>query len=146
MISMNVVTSTNEAVKYFTEHDYYAGDDAEQVKSSWHGKGAEKLELSGAVDKQEMARLLDGKVAESEQLGKRNRQGELNHKKGWDLTFSAPKSVSILALAGKDDRLVQVYNEAARTALDYLEKKLISTRKTVNGVTTLEKTGNITVA
>ena len=146
MISMKVVTSTNEAVKYFTEHDYYSGDDAEQVESSWYGKGAEKLELSGAVDKQEMARLLDGRISESEQLGKRNSQGELTHKKGWDLTFSAPKSVSILALVGKDNRLVDVHNKAVRTTLDYLEKELVSTRKTIQGITTPEKTGNITVA
>ena len=65
MISMKVVTSTKEAVKYFTEHDYYSGDDGDGVVSSWYGKGAKDLKLCGANDKTEMARILDGNLSDS---------------------------------------------------------------------------------
>ena len=68
------------------------------------------------------------------------------HKKGWDLTFSAPKSVSILGLSGKDSRLIEAHNNAVRTTLYYLESELVSTRKTIKGLTFRDPTKNITVA
>lgn len=63
--------------------------------SEWQGQGAEALGLSGEVDRDQFRDLLDGKIGE-QQLGT-YRDGRLEHRPGWDVTLSAPKSVSIMA-------------------------------------------------
>ena len=46
----------------------------------------------------------------------------MEHRAGWDATFSAPKSVSLTALVGGDDRVREAHRESVRTALDEMEK------------------------
>jgi conjugative relaxase-like TrwC/TraI family protein len=46
----------------------------------------------------------------------------MEHRAGWDATFSAPKSVSLTALVGGDDDVRQAPRESVRIALDQLEK------------------------
>jgi conjugative relaxase-like TrwC/TraI family protein len=45
----------------------------------------------------------------------------MEHRAGWDATFSAPKSVSVTALVGGDDRVREAHRESVRTALEHLE-------------------------
>jgi conjugative relaxase-like TrwC/TraI family protein len=45
----------------------------------------------------------------------------MEHRVGWDATFSAPKSVSLTALVGGDDRVREAHRESVRTALEHLE-------------------------
>ena len=45
----------------------------------------------------------------------------MEHRAGWDATFSAPKSVSLTALVGGDDRVREVHRDSVRVALDQLE-------------------------
>jgi conjugative relaxase-like TrwC/TraI family protein len=45
----------------------------------------------------------------------------MDHRAGWDATFSAPKSVSVTALVGGDDRVREAHRESVRTALEHLE-------------------------
>ncbi len=45
----------------------------------------------------------------------------MEHRAGWDATFSAPKSVSLTALVGGDDRVREAHRESVRTALEHLE-------------------------
>ena len=55
-----------------------------------------------------------------------NAQGDtvrsMEHRAGWDATFSAPKSVSLTALVGGDDRVRDAHRESVRVALDEMEK------------------------
>jgi conjugative relaxase-like TrwC/TraI family protein len=55
-----------------------------------------------------------------------NERGEtvrsMEHRAGWDATFSAPKSISLTALVGGDDRVGEAHRESVRTALDEMEK------------------------
>ena len=44
------------------------------------------------------------------------------HRAGWDATFSAPKSVSLTALVGGDDRVRHAHRESVRIALLELER------------------------
>ena len=46
----------------------------------------------------------------------------MEHRAGWDATFSAPKSVSLTALVGGDDRVREAHRESVRVALDEMEK------------------------
>ena len=64
-----------------------------------------------------LPRLLQGHLPNGERLGKKV-DGEILHRPGFDLTFSAPKSVSILALLGNDERIFQAIERATDKALE----------------------------
>ena len=62
------------------------------------------------------------------QLGRRGKDGEILHRPGRDLTFSAPKSVSIAALVGGDGRVVEAHDRAVAATLAWVEKNAAETR------------------
>ena len=72
--------------------DYY--HKGGEPKGIWHGLGADRLGFEGEVDKTEFLKLCDGFGKDGRALTKN--AGQENHVSGWDLTFSAPKSVSVL--------------------------------------------------
>ena len=61
-------------------------------------------------------------------LGRRGKDGSIEHRPGRDLTFSAPKSVSIAALVGGDRRIVEVHDRAVAATLAWVEKNATETR------------------
>jgi conjugative relaxase-like TrwC/TraI family protein len=140
--SVSALTSSAQASSYYEADDYYA--DGGLSPSEWHGKGAEELGLSGDVDRDQFRELLDGKIGE-QQLGT-VRDGELEHRPGWDVTLSAPKSVSIMAEVAGDRRLIGAHGEAVKTALAHIETHMAATRVRHGGVVTRETTGNLIVA
>lgn len=146
MLSIKAISSSTAASHYYSESDYYAKDGESDVSSRWQGAGAKNLGLEGEVDHQSFKELLDGKLADGSRIGRLNGNGETEHKKGWDFTLSAPKSVSILALAGGDKRLVAAHNEAVSTALKHLEDNYSMTRQQVNGAIKDVLTKNLIVA
>jgi conjugative relaxase-like TrwC/TraI family protein len=121
------------AATYYQEYsaDYYVEDLDHQ--GQWMGQGAEALGLEGAVDRDEFQLSLAGYVAghEVKNAGKENRQ------MGWDLTFSAPKSVSIV-WAGADTQHKQeielAHQRAVGCAFEYLEANTF-TRRGAGGAT-----------
>ena len=131
MLSIKAITNSGSASDYYNAADYYAKDDDSTSVSSWLGKGAQELGLKGPVDAVKFKELLEGKV-EDKQLGVII-NGELKHKCGWDLTFSAPKSVSMVALIGNDKRLLQAVKEASDETIKYVEKEYAITRQMDNG-------------
>ena len=121
------------AATYYQEHsaDYYVEDLDHQ--GQWMGQGAESLGLEGAVVREEFQLSLAGYVAghEVKNAGQENRQ------MGWDLTFSAPKSVSIV-WAGADAQHKQeieaAHQRAVECAFGYLEANAF-TRRGAGGAT-----------
>jgi conjugative relaxase-like TrwC/TraI family protein len=146
MLSIKTIKSAGHALQYYRDIiNYYAKDVANvEDKSQWYGKGAEILRLSGNVGDKEFEALLKGCV-EDQKLG-RNEAGEIKHRPGYDLTFSAPKSVSIMAEVMGDKRLDKAHDEAVKKTLNVIEKNHIYTRKTSEGVTEMVKTGNLVTA
>lgn len=140
--SVSALTSSAQASSYYEADDYYA--DGGLSPSEWHGKGAEELGLSGEVDRDAFRELLDGKVA-GQQLGT-VRDGQLEHRPGWDVTLSAPKSVSIMAEVAGDRRLIEAHGQAVKTALAHVETHMSATRVRHGGSVTREATGNLVVA
>lgn len=57
-----------------------------------------------------------------------NAHGIASHRAGYDLTFSAPKSFSTMALVAGDTRLIDAHNEAMNKAMEYIEKEFAQTR------------------
>jgi conjugative relaxase-like TrwC/TraI family protein len=140
--SVSALTSSAQASSYYEADDYYA--EGGISPSEWHGKGAEELGLSGDVDRERFRELLDGQVGD-QQLGT-FRDGQLEHRPGWDVTFSAPKSVSIMAEVAGDGRLIEAHGEAVKTALAHVETHMAATRVRHGGSVTREATGNLIVA
>lgn len=140
--SVSALTSSAQASSYYEADDYYA--DGGLSPSEWQGAGAEALGLSGEVDRDQFRDLLDGKIGE-QQLGT-YRDGQLEHRPGWDVTLSAPKSVSIMAEVAGDRRLIAAHGQAVKTAMAHVETHMAATRVRDGGTVNREATGNLVIA
>lgn len=149
MISLHNVQGSSGALQYFSQDNYYT-DDQGLERSGWFGKGAERLGLSGQVDRAKFFELLEGKV-EGSRIGRWEVDGKTGqkvstHRPGIDLTFSAPKSVSIMAEVYGRHEVREAHETAVRATLAYVEEQLVRTRQTRNGRTEAVSTGNLVVA
>ena len=128
--SIGGIASASQGVSYYERDGYYAADDpAHREASAWAGRGADALGLSGPVDPDAFRKVLEGRVPDGsgQRLGRR-RNGELVHRPGRDLTLSAPKSVSLAALVGGDERVVAAHDRAVKRTLGWVEKHVAETR------------------
>jgi len=125
------VASAAQGVSYYERDGYYATDDPGHRQASvWAGQGAAELGLSGEVDPEAFGKLLQGHVPDGSgrRLGRNARDGHFVHRPGRDLTLSAPKSVSLAALAGGDDRILQAHERAVKRTLAWVERHVAETR------------------
>ena len=120
--------------KEFTakEQSYWSRGNA--VQGEWQGRLAAQYGLVGAVNAEDFAKLSQGQHPQTgEQLVQHRMAHEykdengntiktMEHRAGWDATFSAAKSVSLTALVGGDQRIREAYRESVRIALDELER------------------------
>jgi conjugative relaxase-like TrwC/TraI family protein len=138
MVTLSKPISAGQAQAYHKEEfanakeNYYT--EGASVRGEWQGQLAERWGLTGEVQEQQFARLSEGQhPATGEQLVRyqaareyTNERGEtvrsMEHRAGWDATFSAPKSVSLTALVGGDDRIREAHRESVTVALDEMEK------------------------
>lgn len=142
MLSVSAVKSAGKAGAYYTNEDnyYFLGEQS----TEWYGTGAENLGLEGPVNRDTFVAVLEGQLPDGTDM--RRMEGGVNkHRPGYDLTFSAPKSASVLALVTGDTFLVDAHKEAVRRTLDEVEK-LATTRTMTDGITEMEKTGNLVIA
>ena len=140
MLSVANVRSASGAASYFAADNYYASADADR-SGQWVGAGADALGLSGEVDAAVFDKLLKGELPDCKRVGHENQ-----HRAGTDLTFSMPKSWSVLALVGGDKRIIEAYREAVIETLQWAEKNAAETRLVENGKVRTVQTGNLTVA
>lgn len=142
MMSIAQVRSAGSAGNYYTDKDnyYVLGSMGER----WAGRGAEQLGLQGSVDKDVFTRLLEGRLPDGADLS-RMQDGSNKHRPGYDLTFSAPKSVSMMAMLGGDKRLIDAHNQAVDFAVRQVEA-LASTRVMTDGQSETVLTGNLVMA
>ncbi|WP_420608268.1 MobF family relaxase [Novosphingopyxis sp.] len=141
--SMGSLSSAGQAASYYEADDYYS--EGGEAPSAWFGEGAAALGLDGEVDRAAFAAGLRGELPNGERLGT-VRNGEREHRPGWDVTFSAPKSVSIMAEVAGDRRLVGKHDAAVRTALAYIERHGAATRLRQGGQVRQVETGKLAVA
>ncbi len=131
MLSIGALSSAAQGASYYERDGYYEKDDPEHREASaWAGKGAEELGLTGPIDPATFRAVLEGKVPDGSgtELGRRGKDGEILHRPGRDLTFSAPKSVSLAALVGGDRRIVEAHDRAVAATLAWVEKNAAETR------------------
>ena len=123
------VTSASSTVHYFEQDGYYAKNSPEHRRASfWHGAAARDLGLGRHVKPKAFESILAGYVPGTDQRLGRARDGEHQHRPGVEITFSAPKSVSLQALVMGDERVIRAHDEAVRATLDMIERDLLVTR------------------
>src|SRR5437660_1488094 len=138
MLTISNPLSASQAQAYHAEEfsiareNYYTQGD--QIRGEWHGRLAGQWELRGEVGEEQFQRLAEGQhPITGEQLIRHkaareyvNEHGQkirtMEHRAGWDATFSAPKSVSLTALVGGDERLGEAHQQSVAVALDELER------------------------
>ena len=141
MLSVAPVRSAGGAASYFAKDDYYVGEHSSEV-SAWGGLAAAELGLVGEVDKLAFENLLNGRLPEGQQVGDPERR-----RAGMDLTFSMPKSASVLAYVGGDHRLLDAHLQAVRQTMGWVEKNFAEGRVyTENPKGDPVQTGNLAYA
>ena len=160
MLSISPLKSASGAAKYYLSEEktkdlpdvslekdandnYYLKEKDQGDNTFWHGKLAMEAGLLGkAVDQETLGSVLSGNLDGETIKGKREK-----HKSGFDLTFSAPKSISVLALVGGDSRLIDAHNNAVKFALTELEKDVAQVKVThEKGVQEYENTDSMIFA
>jgi len=143
------------AQEYFEEHlcvgDYY--DEGQRVAGEWTGLGAERLGLSRKVRAEDFLRLCKNQhPATGEKLTPELKTTRLENGRKvadrrifYDFTFSPPKSVSIAALIGQDERILEAHAHAVKSALHEFER-FAATRIRKNNAQNDRLTGNFVAA
>src|SRR5262249_13835634 len=133
--------------------NYYSEGDV--IRGVWHGQLADRWGLIGEVREEHFERLAEGDhPGTGEQLlphptahAAKKAPGEpgtpMAHRAGGGAAFSAPKSVAITALVGRDDRVRQAQRESVRVALNELEPYV---QARLGGNRRPETTGNFVAA
>jgi conjugative relaxase-like TrwC/TraI family protein len=137
MLTISKPLSAGQAQNYhhkeFTSKEQSYWSQRGVIAGEWQGRLAPQFGLAGAVSAEDFAKLSQGQYpATGEQLVRQRTSYEyqdadgktvktMEHRAGWDATFSAPKSVSLTALVGGDERVREAHREGVRVALDQLE-------------------------
>lgn len=138
---LSISSIKGDSAYYSHEDNYYASG---SLASRWLGEGAAKLGLKGEVANVDMDAVRQGRLPDGTDLA-RMVNGINKHRSGYDLTFSAPKSVSMMILIGGDTRLLEAWNRCVEQGMQEVEK-LISARITKDGNTNTVLTGNMVAA
>ena len=159
MLTISKPLSAGQAQSYhqkeFTAKEQNYWSQRGVVAGEWQGRLAAPLGLAGAVSAEDFTKLTQGQHPETgEQLVRQRASYEyqdadgktiktMEHRAGWDATFSAPKSVSLTALVGGDDRVREAHRESVRIALEQLEQY---TQARIGGNHPPETTGKFVAA
>ena len=154
MLRISKALSASQAQTYhareFTSPDQSYWSHGQEIPGEWQGQLAERFGLSGSVGAEEFARLSEGQHPLSGNQLVQHRQGyeyqsadgktikSVVHRAGWDATFSAPKSISLTALVGGDERIRDAHRQAVTIALTELERY---TQARIGGNNPAETTG-----
>ena len=131
MLSVKSLGAADSGIAQYYEHlgadDYYT--EGGEPPGEWHGRMSGAIGLSGYVSPGQLQRLFEGYDPETGDALASN--SGMQHKAGWDCTFSAPKSVSVawgLAEPELQKHIADAHDAAVRAGLDYLEKTAFSSR------------------
>src|SRR5215468_823004 len=138
MLNLSKPLTAAQAVNYhrreFTSKEQSYWGQGGEIAGTWQGRLASHYGLGETVGAEEFARLSQGQHPQTgEQLVRHRASYQYQradgkkvtsaaHLAGWDATFSAPKSVSLTALVGGDERVRQAHRESVRIALHELER------------------------
>jgi conjugative relaxase-like TrwC/TraI family protein len=137
MLTISRPLSSGQAQRYHAEEftsraqSYYP--EGENVRGEWQGRLAADLGLNGEVRADDFAQVSDvrhphtGEQLVNQRLPHEYKTADgktvktMGHRAAWDATFSAPKSVSLTALVGGDQRVREAHREAVRVTVERME-------------------------
>lgn len=154
MIATPTWGSSSSILEYHKESqdNYYQ---KEGDLGQWQGKGAEMLGLKGSITAETLQNALIGKDANGNKVQKISIDKKTGERKraGLDLTFNAPKSVSIMYEMAKAngneelaEKILNIHNKAVENGLNHIEKNYAQSRETKDGITEHINTGNLAIA
>lgn len=153
MLSIGKIQAGPEAGDYYTRQvaqgreDYYGGEGDGERPGRWFGSGARGLGLDGEVEDGHPTLMLAGRdPASGDRLGRE--MGERSVA-GFDLTFKAPKSVSVLYGVGDPelaDALMAGHDAALAEAMAYLEREACGARRGHGGIEKVQGNGFVAAA
>src|SRR5580658_7691317 len=120
MLRITQQDNASGAKRYYGTADYYS--EGQEIVGSWGGKGAERLGLSGTVDKDSFERLCDNlHPTTGLPLTVRTR---IERTVGYDFTFSVPKSVSLLYALSGDQGIMDAFRGAVDETMREMEAEM----------------------
>jgi conjugative relaxase-like TrwC/TraI family protein len=131
------------SIKYYSDlakEDYYL--DGGEPNGVWAGKASKLLDLTGDVETEDYINVMHGFTP--------NKQYQLcqnagtNRCYGWDLTFSAPKSVSAVWARANNElklKIQQAHFQGAKAAISFIEDNAAVTRRNKQGLIREKVTG-----
>src|ERR1700722_10857289 len=137
MLRVRQTKGRSRAKNYFTKSDYYL--EGQELPGVWRGKAAERLGLTGQIEKQDWHALCDNRNPATG-LSLTPRQKD-NHIVGYDMSFHPPKSVAILYALTKDERIIEAFRESVNETMQDGELDM-KTRVRVNGKNAERTTSN----
>ena len=149
MMTVKTLDSVKQARSYYQAErgiaSYYSREANAYGGGQWFGRGAEELGLRGPVHKRQWERALVGQFGKGEDAIQVGNPDPEKRRPGVDLTFSPPKSVSIMALAVGDTRIIGAHDRAVERTMARIEKQQVFARKK-HGGTEKVLTGNLCAA
>ena len=137
MLTISKPLSASQAQSYhakeFTAKEQNYWSQRGEIQGEWQGRLASQFCLAGAVSAEDFARLSQGQHPQTDEQLVRQRASyqymdadgktvkTMEHRAGWDATFSAPKSVSLTALVGGDENVRVAHRKSVKVALEQLE-------------------------
>lgn len=140
------------AARHLAHSDYYA--EGERVVGQWFGRGAHLLGLSGEVRFEDFEAVREGLDPRTGEFIRQRHSADRVSADGstqsqgrnlYDFTFSAPKSVSIVAELTGDQRLIEAHKRAVIEALHELESRAATGVRRA-GASHDRTTGNLVMA
>ncbi len=138
--------------RHLQHSDYYA--EGERVIGTWQGRGAELLGLAGEVESEDFEAVRQGIDPNTGEFLRQRHSADRIGTDGnvqsrgrnlYDFTISAPKSVSVMAKVGGDERLVEAHRKSVDETLRELELQAAS-RVRKDGANDDRITGNLVLA
>lgn len=151
MMTTSKINSAAGASKYLTDDNFaqkstaageYYTSDGDVEAAQFHGKLAADYGLDGQkVDKKQLNQILSGVMPDGTIL-----PGAAKRTPGWEMTFSAPKSVSIAGLVLQDESVIKAHDAAVAATLAHVEREHMITRIKTSGKERLQRTDNMFAA
>ncbi|MDM0015037.1 MobF family relaxase [Variovorax sp. J22P168] len=143
MLGITLIKGSNQ---YAAAHYFASGDDyyAKEHAGEWQGEGARILGLTGPVEQKQLSRLFNGQLPNGERIQLTFDRTTNEKRMALDLTFSAPKSVSMQALIAGDKAVTEAHDRAVTKAMREVERLAVARRK-VKGKSYHERTSKLVI-
>ena len=142
MITPSKEGISKDGSQYYGSAEYYSEKDDigvavnKHAPMQWVGGGAELLglpsEIKTEADLKDFDNMIKGKLPDGREMPQIAQNGK-ERRTGEDFVASAPKSVSIMATYGRDERILEAHNKAVLATVAKIQERMMAVRGMVDG-------------